>query len=238
MAERQSLPSWAHHLADDRDLLRQLFIGLEHVYDRLLDPHWPQIAGFTAADQGARVRQMATGGWERLFASLNPRRIRWNPPVLELAMASGLEGDLHLDGRGLLLIPSVFGFAAPVLDPSAEPQPILTYPAGLEQQSGTLPLCAPPAQPTSPGASSPLASVLGRTRAAVLHSIAEHPACSTKELAARIGIAPASASEHTTSLREAGLVHTVRSRNTALHSPTALGAAFLNAPRDIPPVKA
>ncbi|WP_327585621.1 helix-turn-helix domain-containing protein [Nonomuraea sp. NBC_00507] len=69
------------------------------------------------------------------------------------------------------------------------------------------------------GASSSPASVLGRTRAAVLHAIAEHPACSTKELAAHIGIAPASASEHTTRLREAGLVHTVRSRNMALHSP-------------------
>ncbi|MGP3914715.1 winged helix-turn-helix domain-containing protein [Nonomuraea sp. 10N515B] len=131
-------------------------------------------------------------------------------------MASGHEGDIHLHGRGLLLVPSVFGFAAPALDPYAEPQPMLTYPAGLEQQSRALPLGAPPAQPTSPGASSSLASVLGRTRAAMLHAIAEHPAWSTKELAARIGIAPASASEHTTSLREAGLVHTVRNRNTVV----------------------
>ncbi|MGP3914713.1 hypothetical protein [Nonomuraea sp. 10N515B] len=66
VAERQPLPSWAHHLADDRDVLRQVLIGLEHVYDRLMDPHWPQIASFTAADQGARVRQMTTGGLEVL----------------------------------------------------------------------------------------------------------------------------------------------------------------------------
>jgi DNA-binding MarR family transcriptional regulator len=69
---------------------------------------------------------------------------------------------------------------------------------------------------------------VGTTRAAVLTTVAEHPGCSTKELAALTGIAPASASEHATVLRRAGLINTVRHRNSAMHSPTALGIALLN----------
>ncbi|MGW2181861.1 MarR family transcriptional regulator [Streptomyces sp. NPDC001732] len=232
VAELQPMPVWARHLPDDRHRLEQLFTGLENVYDRLLKPHWSRITSFTAADHGVRAQQAAAGGMERLLASLNPRRIRWSPPVLEVAMASGREGDLHLRGRGLLLVPSVFGIEAPVIEPRAEPQPTLTYPAGLDQHARALPLHTPSApEHPSPGAAPSLASVLGRTRADVLHTIAAHPSCTTKQLAAFLGVAPASASEHATSLREAGLIHTVRNRNTALHSPTSVGIALLNAPR-------
>lgn len=61
----------------------------------------------------------------------------------------------------------------------------------------------------------------------MLSAIAENPGCSTKELAALLGIAPPSASEHATTLREARLIDTVRDRNTVLHSPTALGITLL-----------
>ncbi|MEK8144171.1 winged helix-turn-helix domain-containing protein [Streptomyces sp. M10(2022)] len=87
-----------------------------------------------------------------------------------------------------------------------------------------------PTEPAPPRARSPLASLLGPMRAAVLHAIAERPGCSTKELAALTGIAPSSASEHATTLRTAGLIRTVRHRNTALHSPTTVGVGLLNAP--------
>ncbi|TGB16696.1 ArsR family transcriptional regulator [Streptomyces palmae] len=234
VAERQPLPSWTQHLADDNRLLREFLIGLENVHDQLLAPYWQQVTTLTTADQTARMRESAASGMERMFASLNPRRIRWNPPVLEIAMVSGREGDLYLEGRGLLLVPSVFSCDAPLIEPHAQPQPTLTYPAGLAQQSRALALYSPSTEHASTAARSSLASVLGRTRADVLHTIAEHPACSTKQLAALVGIAQASASEHATSLREAGLVHTVRHRNAALHSPTSVGIALLNAPPGVP----
>ncbi|MFC0597600.1 winged helix-turn-helix domain-containing protein [Streptomyces palmae] len=234
VAERQPLPAWTQHLAGDHRLLRQFLTGLENVHNQLLAPYWPQVTTLTTADQTARLREAATSGMERMFALLSPRRIRWNLPVLEIAMVSGREGELHLEGRGLLMVPSVFSCGAPLIEPHAQPQPTLTYPAGLAEQSRALPLYSPPARPASPAAPSSLASVLGRTRADVLHTIAEHPACSTKQLAALVGIAQASASEHATSLREAGLVHTVRHRNAALHSPTSVGIALLNASPAVP----
>jgi Transcriptional regulators len=198
----------------------------------LLSPYWNEITSMAVADRGVRTRQVLTGGLQGLFASLSPRWIRWKPPVLEiLRPPSCPEVDVRLQGRGLLLVPQVFGTDLPILDPDTEPQPVLAYPAGADQYSRKLPLFAVPEQPTLPDGTSSLAPLLGRTRAVVLTAIAEHPGCSTKELAALTGLAPASASEHATVLREAGLIRTVRHRNVVLHSPTNVGAALLNAPK-------
>ncbi|WP_433889324.1 MarR family transcriptional regulator [Streptomyces sp. CA-111067] len=233
VAEHQPLPSWTRQLPDDRDLLRALFDSLEHVYGQVLEPHWEQVRSLAAADRSARMRQVLGGGMEVLLAAVNPGRIRWRPPVLEVTMASGYDDDLYLRGQGLLLVPSAFGVEAPVIDPDAEPQPVLTYPAGIDPHARSLPVFATaPDGDEGQGRRAPtagsLASLVGHTRAGVLHTIAEHPGCSTKELAVLVGIAPASASEHATTLREAGLVSTTRNRNAVLHSPTSLGVSLLN----------
>ncbi|EPH45334.1 hypothetical protein STRAU_1599 [Streptomyces aurantiacus JA 4570] len=73
-----------------------------------------------------------------------------------------------------------------------------------------------------------LAALLGHTRSAVLVTIAQQPGCSNTQLAAMVGVTKASASEHATTLRRAGLIHTVRDRNRALHSPTHVGLDLLN----------
>jgi hypothetical protein len=64
--------------------------------------------------------------------------------------------------------------------------------------------------------------------------LAEHPGCSTKELAEVAGPAPSSACEHATVLREAGLITTVRHRNTALYSAIRSGLNLLNHRSDRP----
>ncbi|MFB9388350.1 winged helix-turn-helix domain-containing protein [Streptomyces coeruleoprunus] len=73
-----------------------------------------------------------------------------------------------------------------------------------------------------------LSALLGRTRAVVLCVIADHPACTTTQLAQRAGISPASASEHATTLRSAGLTTLTRERKAALHTLTHLGLTLLN----------
>lgn len=223
-AERQPLPSWAHRLGDDPLLLQQLYDSLAVVHEHTIAPYWPRIRADIAADRAVRARHLLQGGAGQLLAGLNPRRMRWNPPVLEVDTASGMDAELHLGGRGLLLVPSMFSIRAPVLDPLAEPQPLLTYPV---HPAPDAPPLFPAAPPSAHGPAT-LAALLGRTRAAVLHTIAEHPGCTTTELAASTRIAPASASEHATVLREAGLITTIRDRHTALHSPTPTGLALLN----------
>ncbi|MFD9075959.1 ArsR/SmtB family transcription factor [Streptomyces lasiicapitis] len=233
VAAEGPLPSWAHHLADDRDLFRRLCDSLDHMYSVLLSPHWQQITSNATAEGGMRTRQALAGGMEHLLASANPRRVRWNAPVLEVTMASGLDGDLLLEGRGLLLVPSYFGPQWSAVCTAAQPQPVLTYPA--HSPWDTRSIIAPSPKPAQHGTPpSALAALLGPTRAAVLTSIAAHPGCSTKELALLAGVAPPNASQHATTLRRAGLVHTDRYRNTALHTLTALGTTLVDCPHGPP----
>ncbi|MFF3604222.1 ArsR/SmtB family transcription factor [Streptomyces sp. NPDC002463] len=235
-AQHEALPAWAHRLPDDPLLLRQLCDGLEHVAGHALVPHWQEVRAMAAADAAVRSRQMLSGGVETLLARINPRRIRWRAPVLEVAMISGLDADVHLAGQGMLLQPSVFAVEAPVVDLDAVPQPVLTYPVAQLQEGTATPLFAspPPGGDRAAQAVDVVGSVLGHTRAAVLSTIARHPGCSTQQLAVLVGIAKASASEHATTLRNAGLIATHRDRRTTAHIATPTGIAVLNAPSGRP----
>jgi DNA-binding transcriptional ArsR family regulator len=69
-----------------------------------------------------------------------------------------------------------------------------------------------------------LARLLGRTRAALLESLAE-PA-STHTLARRHGLAPSTVSEHLSALRDARLVTSRRQRHAVMYQQTRLGMAL------------
>ncbi|MFE7156784.1 winged helix-turn-helix domain-containing protein [Streptomyces sp. NPDC057636] len=218
-----SLPGWARRLADDASLFAELCTGLSHLHTSLLAPYWAQFTELLAADRTLRVQQWLTGGVEHLLTQANPQWMQWNSPVLEVRMASGADRDLYLDGEGFLLIPSMFCTRAIVTDG----RPVaVSYPVCPNRHLGELTALA-----SVPGQARPcgVSTLLGRTRTTVLTTIAEHQGCSTKELAARAGIAPASASEHATILREAGLIRSLRHRNSMLHSLTPLGLVLLNA---------
>jgi DNA-binding transcriptional ArsR family regulator len=114
----------------------------------------------------------------------------------------------------------------------------LTYPANADTQIDARIISAMPAGRTASGAGNTaphLAALLGRTRAAILSSIAERPGCTTTELAMAARISPSSASEHATVLRAAGLVSSARHRQTVLHTLTSTGDSLLaaNGPADI-----
>ncbi|ONI49901.1 Helix-turn-helix domain protein [Streptomyces sp. IB2014 011-1] len=74
-----------------------------------------------------------------------------------------------------------------------------------------------------------LASLLGRTRAAAL--LATRVGCTTTELARRLGVSAAAASQHTRVLRDADLITTTRRGGAVLHLITPLGTALLKARR-------
>jgi DNA-binding transcriptional ArsR family regulator len=227
---RQPIPSWARHLADDADLYRRLSDSVSSLYADLVGPYWRRLSDLLTADRTLRMRQLLSGGVESLLSQANPRWMRWNPPVLEIRMANGVDHDLVLRGQGVLLVPSAFCNRTLVDDSGVGP-PTVSYPPGLTDQPLERLAVFSPEQPT-PSSATAVSVLLGNTRSAVLDTNAEHPGCSTKELARLAGVAPASASEHATVLREAGLVQTVRHRNLAIHSVTALGTALLNAPYD------
>lgn len=224
IAEERPLPSWARNLPDDPELFGRFIDGIADLYAVLLGPYERQTTDLFTADHAVRMRQLADGGVESLLAQASPRWIRWRPPVLEIRMVNGIDFDLYLEGQGLLLTPSMLSTRTIVgVQADSGEQPIVVYPIGHDRPLRRLTAFVP--EDTSA-----ISVLLGHTRATVLDTIADHPGCSTTELAALVGIAPATASEHATVLRRAGLINTVRHRNSALHSVADLGIALLNRP--------
>ena len=207
------VPPGAWQLLDDpaatRDLVADL---LEQCWQLLVAPHWPRLREFLDTDVAFRTQTLADYGLERVLADLHPRA-RWTGRALVI---QGFEpGRCLLNGAGLLLMPSVFLWPslAPVIDPPA--RPALAYPA-----RGIAELWQPARTPQSDA----LARLLGRTRAALLESLAE-PA-STHTLARRHGLAPSTVSEHLSALRDARLVSSRRQRHAVMYQQTRLGTAL------------
>ncbi|MFF7652580.1 DUF5937 family protein [Streptomyces sp. NPDC007983] len=214
------------HMAEDaanRDTgaaRQNLTATLENFHQVALAPYWDRVSVTLEADCAARGRTVLAGGIERLLSTVHPM-VRWSGGVLEIP--SHRRQDVHLGGAGLLLVPSLFLYDRPVLIPAAShgQPPLLAYP--IAPGSAKDVLSAPVSEQDSVDALGPL---VGRTRAAIMKSLTE--SCTTTELGRRIGISAASASQHTSVLRSAGLITTHRRLNTALHSLTPLGAALLD----------
>ncbi|MGW7446185.1 ArsR/SmtB family transcription factor [Kitasatospora sp. NPDC054795] len=182
-------------------------------------PYWERIQARLDDECDASGRIVMTGGVQMLLATLHPR-IVWRPPVLELL--DGPEQDVHLDGRGLLLVPSVFlaGRVCRLIEATQDSgAPALVYALSV----GTGDAAALWNDPDD-GAEA-LGALVGLTRAAALRALTA--SCTTGELAARLGISSAGASQHATVLRQSGLITTRRVNNSVLHSVTPLGRALL-----------
>lgn len=192
--------------------LGRLGDALAEYHDAVLAPYMPRIHALIDADRAVRARVLLDGGVEALLETFRPV-LRWRPPVLEADYP--VEQDLRLDGRGLLLVPSVFCDRKPItlLDPSLPPT--LVYPVE-----------CPDASERREAADDALAALVGGTRAAVLRHIGEAGA-STGELARLVGVSAASASQHASVLRRSGLVVSRRVGHTVVHQVTPLGAALL-----------
>ncbi|MFC3999738.1 ArsR/SmtB family transcription factor [Nocardiopsis sediminis] len=143
---------------------------------------------------------------------------RWRgTSILEIAYP--YDREIRLSGRELRLIPSYFCRRHPIALRDPRLPPIVVYPI-------TPPHTPPHLKEREPGSRKALAKLLGSTRAAALEVIAE--GCTTSELSERLGISNASASEHASVLRSAGLTYSNRTRNTVHHTATQLGRHLLH----------
>nr|WP_159059523.1 hypothetical protein [Streptomyces antibioticus] len=112
------------------------------------------------------MSMMADGGVEQLFTTACGPLVRWRPPVLEVAHRH--DEDIHLNGRGLVIAPTMFStpqiqLLSPPLDPDRAPT--LAVPS-LSGTSLDTVLWEGVGQPTAQS----LDDLLGRTRAAVLRT--------------------------------------------------------------------
>ncbi|MFI6318760.1 ArsR/SmtB family transcription factor [Nonomuraea sp. NPDC050556] len=233
-AERR-LPGWARPLAEgDRAALGQLEQELRAFHHTAIAPYQERVSVQVGADRAIRVSALASGGVDRLLATLHPR-IRWEPPVLTIDYSSSRvpDRDVQLDGRGLLVRSSFFCWPDPLTLRDPELPPVLVLP--VEHQLGW---AAPPnpAQPATRGER--LTALLGATRTTVLHCLTEGQGYNTTQLARRTGISIPSASQHLTILREAGLTTSSRHGKQVLHTLTPLGYALLESSHSSHPGRA
>lgn len=202
LAEWWPVPSWARPIGDGQ--LSTLTRVLRTYHDVAIAPYAELARPWLEAEQAHRTQ---TG--DALLRGMAPL-MRWCPPVLEVPY--GVTRDMHLRGRGLLLVPSFFCRHTPVALADDDLPPTLVYPIDPRHYLHTT-------------VSKPLNALLGATRATVLTAI--DTGTTTTELARRAGTSPASVSRHTQVLRDAGLVETTRHGTAVQHTLTPLGIAML-----------
>ncbi|WP_117209254.1 ArsR/SmtB family transcription factor [Allorhizocola rhizosphaerae] len=209
--------AWTRRLADgDGHALRTLTATMRRYFEATLAAFWDLIRSEVAAERALRARIIADRGSEWVLATLHPT-MRWQPPVLHIVYPH--DRDIHLNGRGLTLLPSFFCRRAPITLRVCEGEPILVYPIEPALR---------PAVHTGPALRRELVALLGHTRASVLQAVASSPyGRTTGELAGQLRISLSSASGHAATLRKAGLLTSRTSGRQTLHTITALGESLL-----------
>ncbi|MFF1410899.1 ArsR/SmtB family transcription factor [Streptomyces sp. NPDC058289] len=213
--------SWARELAaGDLEARRDFAAGLAACNEAIVAPYWNGARSHVEGVRATFARMLLDGGIERLLEGMCVPLVRWRSPVLEVRYHRHV--DVHLKGRGLVIAPTVFLWRDPALlwdsqdDTSA---PTLAIPTIGDAEVGAALWSAAQAADQSLGA------LLGRTRAAALQVATE--GCSTTELARRLNVSIAAASEHATVLRNANLITTSRRGKSVVHTVTPLGAELL-----------
>ncbi|MEI5101494.1 DUF5937 family protein [Streptomyces sp. PmtG] len=205
-------------LAEPARAVAELADAMEAAWHALVEPHWPRLRALLEADVTYHSRRLAEVGLGALLPELD-RRLAWEPGTLTVRWRG--RHARRLEGRGLVLMPSVFSWPDVVSGFDPPWQPTLVYPA-----RGIGGLWAGPPESSASGvrAPGPLVRLLGRNRAAVLAALAE-PA-TTSALAERLALAPSSVSAHLGALRAAGLLVSRRYGRQVLYERTPLGIAL------------
>jgi len=221
-AAPRAIPSWLAGLRDgERAALRRLARAISLAHERLVAPYAAAFEGLVRSSREHTTRSLGERGVTETLARLT--RGSWTGSTLHLPGAglwSGLpEVRGRLNGQGMLLCPTVLCTTpVPYFPLAADLPAVLLHPVPRPGRLGA----AEPAEPAGD-------RLLGRTRTAVLAATADRPkGRSTAEVAARVGVAAGTASEHLTVLRGAGLVASARHGHRMVHVVTPEGQRLLD----------
>jgi DNA-binding transcriptional ArsR family regulator len=195
-----------------RDVVAQLADMLEAMWQLLVAPDWPQLLAIVERDVLHRAERLAREGWAGALAGLHPK-LRWHDGAVLIAARP--DETVHLDGRGITFVPTVF--LHPRLATLFEEPwpPTITYPA-----RGSAALWEPAV--SGPGA---LGRLLGTSRADLLMRL--ETAASTTQLARVTGLAIGAVGDHLRVLREAGFITGSRSGRSVIYRRTPIGDAVV-----------
>ncbi|MGI5473235.1 DUF5937 family protein [Streptomyces sp. CA-132043] len=182
---------------------------LEKTWEHLLAPEWPRLRAVLDADLSHHSRRLAEVGLGELLPEISPR-CAWSAGTLTVECRA--EHARHLNGQGLVLLPSVFVWPEVISTFEGPWQPTLAYPA-----RGIAGLWTPPT--ACPDTA--LIRLLGHRRARILTAL-DAPVTTTF-LAHQLHLTPSSVSTHLSVLRDAGLATSHRHGRQVLYERTSLG---------------
>ncbi|WP_051385449.1 ArsR/SmtB family transcription factor [Actinokineospora inagensis] len=213
--------AWVRELPSGVATRSRLLEHLARYYFAALAPVWDRVQARMDAERALSAEALVEGGVGALLSSLHPD-IGWSAPWLRIAGVPG--GEVRLNGRGLLVAPSLFLRRPSWLMCDCEGKPgVLIYPARLDDVDPTAIL--PGARPPDT-ADKGLGALLGATRARLLTAIGDGltvPAA----LARTASVSTAAVSQHARVLREAGLVVTSKHPGGVRHTITQRGLSLL-----------
>ncbi len=205
-------PGYARRLLAGDDVVDRLADGMHAAWTALVEPEWPRLRAVLERDIVQRAGAIAAYGWAAGLANLHPR-VTWQP---ENTIALRMHDTRHYGtgGRGLLLVPTVFGNLAVSVDPE-RPYSIAYRARGVADILGAPPVAGP----------DPLGPLIGAGRAAVLRALTVPS--TTSQLAARLSMSLGGVAGHLAVLHEAGLISRTRTGRSVLYATTARGDGLL-----------
>ncbi|WP_248964055.1 ArsR family transcriptional regulator [Sphaerisporangium perillae] len=210
-------PELVPFLEDPARAFGELADALGVFWEAAMAPHWPAMRAALDEEVLYRARALAGAGPDALLAGLRDR-IRWEPPTLTLVKA--LEHSFTADDQRLLLIPLIFSAGGLMCTTDNPGVVAVSY-----QSRGAVALAGDAAPRAAGPEADRLAILVGRGRASVLRALAR-PA-TTAGLAAELGLAPSTVSEHLSALLAAGVVNRRRVGRRVLYGLEPAGVALV-----------
>ncbi|MFJ7960145.1 ArsR/SmtB family transcription factor [Streptomyces sp. NPDC096319] len=213
---RIPVPPGVRRLADGcSQTMRRLGDSLRAYYRIAVEPYLPAMRAQAASDRALRAEAAVTYGAEGMLMGYDDLP-GWDYRQRRLSTPYPVERALHLEGRPLTLIPAFFCVRTPLVLVNEALPPVLVHPltptpGWLERRRGAV--------------AGPAAQLIGSSRAELLR-ILDRP-MTTTELATALRLAPSTTSQHTSVLREAGMLRSHRQGVRVLHQRTRLGLAVL-----------
>jgi DNA-binding transcriptional ArsR family regulator len=206
-APNSGVPLMSRYVIEgDREAARVFVHGMRTAFTAAVQPYWADIRANHHSELAQHGRLLACRGVGAALTTVIPGA-SWCGDCL--LIDSPQDRTVRLGGRGLVITPTAFWTGPPLVGDLPDQPVLLAYPA-------------PAVLSIRVGAESDsLAAILGATRAAVLRLLStEH---TTGDIARRLGISAASASEHSAALRAARLISSRRDGKAVIHCATVLG---------------
>jgi DNA-binding transcriptional ArsR family regulator len=183
--------------------------ALREYWEAVMAPYWDRMRTILSADISYRGHVLTQHGTGAMLNGLGPA-ISYQDGLLTVDRVSDPSRTEKVDGRGLVLQPTLFGPHAVIpFDIGAEP--LLGYPP--RGQAHLWSVVEPPSRQD-------LAQLIGTPRAHIL-ALLTHPRTTT-DLAGELKVTPSAVSQHLQLLRRTGLVEPQRTGKQVLYRPTEL----------------